>query len=232
MNSNWSYSPETVKLGCDLCDLDLWPWSVAWTSLLSLVITPENFVMIQWWEHGQKGVTDRQTDRRTENTIHRAAWSQLKIGLLVYTQWVGVTVGYPRLSGGVGWGNSAEADTENAQTSLHILLFTATLTVSLRTHQVPKPVVTVFRAPTRWRGRGGHHSPTERRLTVSWRAAHLPTRQLTPRNNSVRQRGFKQFPTSELWTETDWIQQNILNQKGKQRYTCPLWITAPSGQTV
>ena len=25
MNSNWSYSPETVKLGCDLCDLDLWP---------------------------------------------------------------------------------------------------------------------------------------------------------------------------------------------------------------
>ena len=25
VNSNWSYSPETVKLGCDLCDLDLWP---------------------------------------------------------------------------------------------------------------------------------------------------------------------------------------------------------------
>ena len=25
MNSNWSYSPETVKLGCDLCDLNLWP---------------------------------------------------------------------------------------------------------------------------------------------------------------------------------------------------------------
>ena len=23
VNSNWSYSPETVKLGCDLCDLDL-----------------------------------------------------------------------------------------------------------------------------------------------------------------------------------------------------------------
>ena len=31
--------------------------------------------MIQWWEHSQKGVTDRQTD----NTICRAAWSQLKI---------------------------------------------------------------------------------------------------------------------------------------------------------
>ena len=57
---------------------DLWPWPFAWTSLLSLVITPENFVMIRRWEHSQKGVTDRQTDRRTENTIHRAAWSQLK----------------------------------------------------------------------------------------------------------------------------------------------------------
>ena len=78
MNSNWSYSPETVKLGCDLCDLDLWPWPFAWTLLLSLVITPENFMMIRWWEHSQKGVTDRRTDRRTENTICRAAWSQLK----------------------------------------------------------------------------------------------------------------------------------------------------------
>ena len=69
---------------------DLWPWPFAWTSLLSLVITPENFMMIGWWEHSQKGVTDRrtdgrtdrqtdgQTDRRTDWTIHRAAWSQLK----------------------------------------------------------------------------------------------------------------------------------------------------------
>ena len=66
---------------------DLWPWPFAWTSLLSLVITPENFMMIRWWEHSQKGVTDRrtdgqtdgQTDGRTDWTIHRAAWSQLKI---------------------------------------------------------------------------------------------------------------------------------------------------------
>ena len=51
-----------------------------------MVITPENFVMIRSWEHSQKGVTDRQTDgqtdrqtdRQTENTILRAAWSQLK----------------------------------------------------------------------------------------------------------------------------------------------------------
>ena len=66
---------------------DLWPWRFAWTSLLTMVLTPENFMMIRWWEHGEKGVTDRQTDRqtdrrtdgRTENTICRAAWSQLKI---------------------------------------------------------------------------------------------------------------------------------------------------------
>ena len=61
---------------------DLWPWPFAWTSLLTMVITPENFMMIRWWEHGEKGVTDRQTDRRTdrqtENTICWAAWSQLK----------------------------------------------------------------------------------------------------------------------------------------------------------
>ena len=53
---------------------DLWPWPFAWTLRRSLVITPESFMMIRWWEHSQKGVTDR----RTENTICRAAWSQLK----------------------------------------------------------------------------------------------------------------------------------------------------------
>ena len=58
VNSNWSYSPETVKLGVDLCDLDLWPWPFAWTSLLSLVITPENFMMIRWWEHGEQGKSE------------------------------------------------------------------------------------------------------------------------------------------------------------------------------
>ena len=33
---------------------DLWPWHFSWTSLQSLVITPENFVMKRWWEHSQK----------------------------------------------------------------------------------------------------------------------------------------------------------------------------------
>ena len=65
---------------------DLWHGPFALTSLLSLVITPENVMMIRWWEHTQKGVTDGQTDRRTDRrtdkqtdwTIHRVAWSQLK----------------------------------------------------------------------------------------------------------------------------------------------------------
>ena len=54
--STWCYGPETAKLGFDLCDLDLWPWPFAWTSLLSMLITPENFMMIRWWEHSQQGV--------------------------------------------------------------------------------------------------------------------------------------------------------------------------------
>ena len=64
---------------------DLWPWPFAWTLCWSLVITPKIFMIIRWWEHGEKGVTDGQTDRRTDWTIHRAAWSQLKtIGHLFY----------------------------------------------------------------------------------------------------------------------------------------------------
>ena len=83
---------------------DLWPWPCAWTLLSSLVITPENFMMIQWWEHSLwNGVTNRhtdgQTDRQTENTICRAAWSQLKTYtlhgdfFLFFGGWVGWGVG-------------------------------------------------------------------------------------------------------------------------------------------
>ena len=44
----------------------LGPWTFAWTSLLSLVITPEYFMMIPWWEHSVKGVADRRTDGRMD----------------------------------------------------------------------------------------------------------------------------------------------------------------------
>ena len=58
---------------------DLWPWPFAWISLLSLVITPDNFVAIRWQEQSEKGVTDRQADGRTDRKrFLRAAWPQLK----------------------------------------------------------------------------------------------------------------------------------------------------------
>ena len=69
---NWVLTSVTLTF-------DLWPWPFAWTSLLSLVITPENCMMIRWLEHGEKGVTDGQTDGRTDWTSHIAAWSQLKM---------------------------------------------------------------------------------------------------------------------------------------------------------
>ena len=37
---------------------DLWPWPFAWTSLVTIVITPENFMMIRWWEHGEQGKSE------------------------------------------------------------------------------------------------------------------------------------------------------------------------------
>ena len=78
---NWVLT--SVTLTFDLC-----PWPLAWTSLLSMVITPEKFI-IRWQEHSKKvwqidtgrqteGQTDGQTDGRTERTVLRAAWSQLK----------------------------------------------------------------------------------------------------------------------------------------------------------
>ena len=63
--------------------IDLWHGAFAWTSYLSMVITPENFMMIKWREHSQKRVTDGQmdwqTNRRMDWAIHRAARSQLKM---------------------------------------------------------------------------------------------------------------------------------------------------------
>ena len=95
MNSNWSYSPEMPNLGqiwqfftSVTLTFDLWPWPFAWTSLWSLVI---NFMMILWWEHCQKGVTDRQTDGQTEIAVLKAAWSQLKIPLGFASQSVGTS---------------------------------------------------------------------------------------------------------------------------------------------
>ena len=80
VNSNCSYGPETAKLGFDLCDLDLWPLSLTFLMNVTSVIG-NNF----WKFHDDTmmGTLSKrckgQTDRRTDWTIHRAAWSQLKI---------------------------------------------------------------------------------------------------------------------------------------------------------
>ena len=52
---------------------DPWPRPFARTSFLSLVITPENSMMIRWWEHSQQvwrtdGQTDRGTDGQTDHS--------------------------------------------------------------------------------------------------------------------------------------------------------------------
>ena len=82
----WIQTGVTVRKGLNwvltsvTLTFDLWPWPLAWTSLLSMVITPENF-MIRWQEHSKKVWqvdTGRQTDGRTERSVLWAAWSQLK----------------------------------------------------------------------------------------------------------------------------------------------------------
>ena len=66
----WIQTGVTVRkrLSCVVTSVtltfDLWPWSFARTFPWSLVIAPENFMMIRWWEHSLKGVTDGQTDRK------------------------------------------------------------------------------------------------------------------------------------------------------------------------
>ena len=67
MNSNWSYSPETVKLGVDLCDLDLWTLTLTFCMDVTFVIGNNSWkfhddtIMGTWWKR-----CDRRTDRRTD----------------------------------------------------------------------------------------------------------------------------------------------------------------------
>ena len=95
MNSNWSYSPETVKLGVDLCDLDLWPLTLTFCMDVTFVIGNNSWkfhddtMMGTWWKRCDRRTdrrTDRQTDRQTDWTSHIAAWSQLKISMNKFHQ--------------------------------------------------------------------------------------------------------------------------------------------------
>ena len=55
--------------------------------LTSIVITI-NSMMMHGLEHSEKGVTDRQAGRRTDWTILRAVWSQLKEWSYMYKEFV------------------------------------------------------------------------------------------------------------------------------------------------
>ena len=59
-NLNWSCSPETVKWGVYLCDLDLWPLTLPFCSLM---FHDDGNIVKKVWR------MDRQTDRRTEPFI-------------------------------------------------------------------------------------------------------------------------------------------------------------------
>ena len=81
--SIWSYGFETARLCFDLCDLDLWPLTLTFCT----DITPVNgnnswkfhddTMTGTWWKRCHRQ-TDGQTDGRTDWTILRAAWSQLR----------------------------------------------------------------------------------------------------------------------------------------------------------
>ena len=62
--SNWSYSPETAKWGQDLCDLDLWPLTLAFCMDITSVNGDYSWKFQDDTMTGtfQKGVTDGQTD--------------------------------------------------------------------------------------------------------------------------------------------------------------------------
>ena len=70
---------------------DLWPWPFAWTLPWSLVITPENFMMMRWGEHSQNGVPERRTEKRTEPFI-KNLWCTVNVHLKFWLSNAGSTV--------------------------------------------------------------------------------------------------------------------------------------------
>ena len=79
VNSNWSYGPEAVKRSHGFCDLDLWPLTLTFCTDITFVNRNNS------WKFQYDTMTgtlskrcDRRTDRQTEISVLRAAWSQLK----------------------------------------------------------------------------------------------------------------------------------------------------------
>ena len=72
----WSGNVHNFTLTSVSFTFNLWPWPLARTSHLPMVITPETFRVIPWMEHCQKGVTDGRTDRQIDR------WKEVFLELL------------------------------------------------------------------------------------------------------------------------------------------------------
>ena len=118
-------SMERAKLGVDLCDLDLWPPTL--TFCVDITFDHGNnswkfhddTMMGTWWKRCDRQ-TDGRTDGQTENTICRAAWSQLKIIRLVFYTTSSFVYHFRSISE-----FKLELQSENAQSGSNSMIFSA-----------------------------------------------------------------------------------------------------------
>ena len=59
-----------AQWGFDLCDFDLWPLTLNFCMDITSVIG-NNFMIIWWLQHCEKGVTDGRTDRQMDRRMDR-----------------------------------------------------------------------------------------------------------------------------------------------------------------
>ena len=80
VHSNWGYRLKTIKLVFDPCELDLWPLALTFVMDITFIIYKNSRKCHDHTMMGTelKGVTGGQADWRTDWTILRATWSQLK----------------------------------------------------------------------------------------------------------------------------------------------------------
>ena len=78
---------------------DLWPWPFAWTSLLSMVITSENFMMIWCQEHSE---LDESTARRQLKSPWSLSGGSIHLTLVTKWSWSWMTYCHPLCKMSIG----------------------------------------------------------------------------------------------------------------------------------
>ena len=80
---------------------DLWPCAFACTSFLSMVIIPENFTTIQWWEYCEKGMMGGRTDAfcclvpaKKYDICTIIYFKKMGISILPFFHWLSVVAQY------------------------------------------------------------------------------------------------------------------------------------------